>query len=100
MENLFVYGTFVDVKVAQAVLARKIIESVPDKLRGYKKDVVLVDKRPCPILVPKEDSTIDGRVLLITNEELRYLDDWEPPSYERTEIKLTSGNVAWVYQYK
>lgn len=46
--------------------------------------------------IPLYGSFINGRVIEITDEELKVLDQFEG-AYKRTEVTLTSGTKAQVY---
>lgn len=46
--------------------------------------------------IPLDGSFINGRVIEITDEELKVLDQFEG-AYKRTEVTLTSGTKAQVY---
>lgn len=98
MEALFVYGTLQDHNVQQQVIGRTI-QSIPDALTGYKKDSVTINRRSYPILVPGSTAKepIQGRVLLLSQEELSKTDGYETDAYQRSNVKLKSGTMAWVY---
>ena len=94
MIKLFVYGTLRDPVVQQNIFGR-VVPGVPDKLRGFRK--IWLGIYPA-ILPDSADSIIDGLLLELTPEELLQGDIYETEDYQRIEVTLESGVVAWVYR--
>jgi gamma-glutamylcyclotransferase (GGCT)/AIG2-like uncharacterized protein YtfP len=94
MENLFVYGSLHEPEVQLRLIGR-LLESSPDRLEGYERNMSLLP--PYPVAMPKEAAEIQGHVLQVTTEELVLFDIYETTAYERIRVRLVSGNEAWVY---
>lgn len=95
-ELLFVYGTLNDPKVQKEVLGREIAGQT-DSLAGFKKEEITIDSETYPILVPEENSLVEGRALELTSGQLTKVDDYETTAYRRIRVKLQSGRDACVY---
>lgn len=93
-EKLFVYGTLQDPLVQKSLIGRTVTGEA-DTLSGYIINMALMP--PYPVALAKENSTIDGHVLSVTNEELNLLDDYEGDCYLRVDVTLQSKQNAWVY---
>ncbi len=93
---LFIYGTLQDPEIQQSVIGR-LIEGIPDKLKDYKKSVLHADDTTYPIIVPGTGSIVEGRVIEISESELKSIDIYETEAYRRIKVKLQSGAEAWVY---
>lgn len=94
MIDLFVYGTLQDHMVQQSLIGRTI-DGAKDTLEDYTINTVLMP--PYSVAVPKDGGRIDGRVLIITQDELTTLDAYEGECYLRIRVWLVSGREAWVY---
>jgi len=106
MERLFSYGTLRDGEVQRAVFGRTA-DTAPDALAGYRLVSVRISNWEGaansggdvqPTLVPGDGEPIAGSVLMITEEELRRADSYEPAEYRRARVRLCSGIEAWVYR--
>ncbi len=82
MELLFVYGTLQDPQIQLRAFGRTT-EGTPDVLDGYRCDDITIDGSDYFIAVPDRASSIDGRVLELTPEELIGID--------RTKAASTGG---------
>ena len=96
MERLFVYGTLQDPAVQTRVFGRTT-EGVPDRLAGYRKAEIAIDGSTYPIAQLDRASSIDGRILEVTPDELVAIDQYEGSEYRRLRVRLRSGAEAWVY---
>ena len=98
MEKLFVYGTLMESNVQKKVIGR-IIEGEKDSLIGYKKSSIQIEGEIYPIIEKSKNRNdiIFGKVLLVTNEELKELDKYETDAYRRIKVVLVSGEDSWVY---
>lgn len=95
-EQLFVYGTLKKPDTQKEVIGR-IAKGLPDTLEGYKKSKIKIDDVLYPIIVPDLNSSIEGLVLSITEEELKTIDEYETDAYKRKKVILKSGKSAWAY---
>lgn len=93
---LFVYGTLREQTIQQHVFGRTV-EGVPDRLGDYRRTSIRINRTVYPAAVPKTGQTVDGLVLLITEEELRKADRYETKMYDRLLVKLASGTEAFIY---
>lgn len=106
-ENLFSYGTLRYENVQLTTFGRKLIGR-SDSLPGfYLKKVQITD----PEVIAKSgeevhsiihfsgypQDQIPGMVFKISPEELEQADKYEVADYKRIEVKLLSGESAWVY---
>jgi gamma-glutamylcyclotransferase (GGCT)/AIG2-like uncharacterized protein YtfP len=96
-EALFAYGTLLDEQVQLAVIGRAI-PGVPDRLAAYRKTRVPLGGVVYPDLVEDPDGHVEGRVLLVTEDELARMDEYEGDEYVRIKVRLGSGATAWVYR--
>ena len=97
MESLFCYGTLLDPQVQRRVIGRTV-ESRPDALPGYRKDMLLLGCASYYIAVPDPRGEIQGGVIEVTRDELVRIDRYEGDEYERVKVTLVSGKEAWVYR--
>ena len=96
MEKLFSYGTLRSHEV-QIELFGRDVPSRPDTLAGYGVLPVEIGGDTHKLAVVDRESSIKGRVLELTDEELAVCDFYEPAQYERVEVTLASGETAWAY---
>jgi gamma-glutamylcyclotransferase (GGCT)/AIG2-like uncharacterized protein YtfP len=95
-ESLFVYGTLMNPLIQKRVFGRTT-PGEPDTLVGYKKDSIRLDGGVYPIIKSAAECSVDGRVIEVTLAELRLIDIYEGPAYQRKRVTLVSGREAWVY---
>lgn len=104
---LFSYGTLQQDEVQLANYGR-VIDGEPDALRGYELAPLLIadprvvavsGKAVHMIARPNHDPTarVIGTLLYLTEAELEASDAYEDRSYDRVEVRLESGRVAFVY---
>lgn len=96
MHKLFVYGTLKSEMVQKKLLGH-VLESYDAKLQGYSINIA----EEYYNLVPNEGCCVKGRVLLVSETDLLYIDQWEEvPFYLRKEVVVNSqyGNET-VYAY-
>jgi len=107
MPRLFSYGTLQLRQVQQATYGR-LLEGVPDALRGYRLDQLIITDPEVVRLSGKPvhaiarftgdpGDRIEGVCFVITEEELAATDSYEVNVYGRTEVELESGVRALVY---
>ncbi len=96
MELLFVYGTLQDPQVQTRVFGR-IVAGVADALDGYRKAEITIGGSRYPVARLDGASTISGRILEVTPEELVAIDHYEGSEYRRLRVALRSGVETWVY---
>ena len=89
--SVFVYGTLKKPWVRYLVMGRAG-SSEPATLPGYQKEAL--DITPAP------GAVTEGLVINVSGTELRALDRYERLGvrYERVEVALKNGEMAWVYQ--
>jgi gamma-glutamylcyclotransferase (GGCT)/AIG2-like uncharacterized protein YtfP len=96
-ERLFAYGTLLEGGVQQAVFGR-LPQGESDVLPGYEKhEGMVVGTYPGLLPARAKNGQVAGRLLLLTEGELRKADAYEGPLYRRALLELASGNRAWVY---
>jgi len=96
MEKLFVYGTLQDSRIQKLVIGRSQ-EGGQNVLEGYRKEEIKIEDEHYPILVPDPKKSVSGKVLLVTPEELKAIDEYETRIYKRITVTLKDGAKAWVY---
>lgn len=109
-ENLFSYGTLQQEEVQLETFGRKL-DGKPDALTGYKLVMITITDEAFATksgtanhrslhLTGNSSDVIEGTVLKLTRHELEQADAYEPDGYERVEVQLGSGAVAWVFIHK
>jgi hypothetical protein len=104
---LFSYGTLQLPEVQRATYGR-LLEGRPDVMIGYRlapltitnDEVVALSGEPVHMIACATGDPadrIDGVVYWITPAELEATDDYEGDAYARIEVRLESGNAAFVY---
>src|SRR5262245_14837860 len=106
-EELFTYGTLQLEEVQLETFGRKL-EGRSDALVGYRlvkitiKDEAFVIKSGIAIhrnieFTRNSSDVVEGKVFIVTMNELEQSDAYEPEGYGRVLVQLKSGSSAWVY---
>ena len=98
MENLFLYGVLMKKEIQKEVLGREL-EMREDSLTRYKKGSVQIEREIFPRL-EKTNNTYDvvfGKVVEVSEEDFKKLDEYEGEDYRKIEVVLVSGKDSWVY---
>lgn len=106
-EYLFSYGTLRLPAVQRETFGR-LLNGQADAMVGYVQEWVEITDPDVlrasgeamhPILrhTGQNDHRVDGTVFAITPAELAHADAYEVDDYERIEVRLKSGQKAWVY---
>ena len=104
---LFSYGTLQQDDVQLSSFGR-LLEGREDAMPGYRRSLIEITdpdvirtsgKRFYPIVEASENpgDEVEGKVFWITEAELKAADEYEVADYKRIEVRLRSGNTAWVY---
>ena len=96
MHKLFVYGTLKSDMVQKKLLGH-VLESYEAELPGYSVNIA----EEYYNLVPSKEGYVNGRVLIVSETDLLYIDQWEEiPLYLKEELVVKSqyGNEK-VYVY-
>ncbi|OGZ05564.1 MAG: hypothetical protein A3C93_05280 [Candidatus Lloydbacteria bacterium RIFCSPHIGHO2_02_FULL_54_17] len=93
---MFIYGTLADPKIQRSVWGRETT-GVPDVLREYRRSEIEIDGEIYPLIIPSKEGHVEGLVIEVADDELEKIDDYETDAYERVEVILESGAIAWVY---
>ena len=96
MHKLFVYGTLKSEMVQEKLLGH-VLESYDARLQGYSINIA----EEYYNFVPNEGGCVKGLVLLVSETDLLYIDQWEEvPFYLKKEVEVNSqyGNET-VYAY-
>lgn len=96
MEKLFVYGTLKKEKIQKQVFGRSV-EGVKDILENYSKSHIKIENKIFPAIIQNLNSTLKGKIISITQRELKLIDDYETNAYQRKKVILKSGKKVWVY---
>lgn len=95
--NLFVYGSLLDADTRERVIGRKMPYSEPDSLSGFKCEEITIDGEYYPALCREVNSSVHGAIVIIHENELRFLDEYETDAYRREMVVLMSGKEAWTF---
>jgi gamma-glutamylcyclotransferase (GGCT)/AIG2-like uncharacterized protein YtfP len=96
-ELLFVYGTLLEPAVQKNVIGR-FIAADEDAIDGYIKTTIELNCGFFPAIMKKDGGVVAGRILELTQEELRLCDKYEGEDYKREKIITYRGVEAWVYK--
>lgn len=99
MNRVFTYGTLQNPKI-QLELFGRLLKGSQDKLKGFKKEQILISEQTYPILTPvqnKIQAIVEGVCYEMTEEDLVNCDAYEGIEYKRIKVTLNSGTKAWVY---
>ena|SRR5215213_1323909 len=106
-ERLFSYGTLQTESVQISIFRRRLAGS-PDALVGYRLRMIQIEDKDFVVtsgaeyhrnleLTGSTSDLVEGTVFSVTEHELEQVDAYEPDGYERVQVTLRSGAVAWVY---
>lgn len=98
--NLFVYGTLLAPETREAVFGRPVPYIEPDTISGFEIEGLLIEDVSYPALIRSKSSMVHGGIVVIHEDELKLLDEYETDEYSRLYIRLMSGKQAWVYVKK
>ncbi|WP_348800273.1 gamma-glutamylcyclotransferase family protein [Flavobacterium adhaerens] len=102
MEQIFSYGTLQSKEIQKQVFNR-VLSGTPDQLLGYTlKDLKIEEEFGIEdyfVAVPSDNpsDSIKGIVYSISELDLAKADQFESNAYQRLQITLKSGTVAWIY---
>lgn len=107
MQLLFSYGTLQFKQVQIRTFGRELIGR-DDVLSGYCLDSVKIEdpdvvdasgKSVHPIIryTGAESDRVNGRILSLTDQELKHADAYEVDAYKRIHVTLVSGKTAWAF---
>lgn len=107
MVLLFSYGTLQQEQVQLTTFGRRL-EGQDDQLSGYCleqlpiSDAQVVETsgaavHPIARQTGVADQIVTGTVFEITEDELAHADRYEVQAYQRIEVTLMSGRIAWAY---
>jgi gamma-glutamylcyclotransferase (GGCT)/AIG2-like uncharacterized protein YtfP len=95
-ERLFIYGTLTDPGIQRSLFGGVVVGTA-DVLTGFALGSTKVNGVHYPNLIPEADGVVNGRVVELTQDELKIADDYETGAYERRRFVLRSGVNAWAY---
>ncbi len=101
MKKLFVYGTLTENKILNDLIGRiPLFEE--DSILGWQKGCVTQDGKKYPAIYKTKNSTeeISGKILEVSEEELKILDKYEGKEYSRKKVKTSRGLKVNVYVKK
>lgn len=102
MEKIFSYGTLQSKEIQMQVF-NKLLTGTPDQLLGYTlKDLKIEEEFGIEdyfVAIPSENpaDSIKGIVYTISSLDLDKADQFESNSYQRLQVTLKSGIIAWIY---
>ena len=95
IETLFIYGSLRD-KEVQEQLFGKHLDTTPQTLQGYKKIPTYIEGQRYATILPDPHHTVEGDIILVSEEELKKIDSYEYPEFQRKPIEI-EGKKVWVY---
>ena len=96
MELLFIYGTLLN-KEIQLKVTGHYYHGIDDIIDGYKKSEIRIENHYYPLIIPSINQNTKGRVIELSQKELKQIDTYEGPEYKRVRTLLQSGKETWVY---
>jgi len=103
MFTLFAYGTLQREDI-QLDLFQRTLEGMPDRLAGYRLTAINLASadgrlQQYPVIYPTANAAdiVDGTRYEVTGDDLEKADEYEGEFYQRMEVILESGRLAWVY---
>lgn len=97
---LFTYGTLQELEVQLGVFSR-VLGGYDDSLHGHRiSDIKVAGLYPTLEQTNDPKDKIEGKVYVLTDDELKKADFYEGDAYQRREVCLHSGKKAWVYLAK
>ena len=98
MPNLFIYGSLQNNEVQMHLFGR-LHPGEEATLEGYKVvDFLDCDNQIYPTIEKEKGSSVVGKLIALTEEELSKADNYEGGQFKRIEITLVGGQHAWVYK--
>lgn len=90
-QRVFVYGTL-RYRLVRGLIIRGASDPRPAVLKGYKRQGLDIQPQP--------GVSVEGLLLTVNAEQLRRLDRYERLGvrYEREQVRLEDGTLAWVYR--
>jgi gamma-glutamylcyclotransferase (GGCT)/AIG2-like uncharacterized protein YtfP len=95
-DKLFVYGTLTNKKVQKEVIGRELT-GTQDILIGYAKEIIEIDGKHYPCIVPNKAEEVLGLIVEVSDDELSKIDAYETSNYKRKRVVLMGGTSAWTY---
>ncbi len=104
---LFSYGTL-QMESVQRTSFGRLLDGTADAMPGYRQSLVEITdpdvlrasgERFHPIVERSDNAgdEVHGHAYLVSTEELAAADRYEVADYQRVEVRLKSGRLAWVY---
>lgn len=90
-QRVFVYGTL-RYRLVRGLIIRGASDPRPAVLKGYKRQGLDIQPQP--------GASVEGLLLTVNAGQLRRLDRYERLGvrYEREQVRLEDGTLAWVYR--
>lgn len=98
-ELLFIYGSLLDHSVQKKVFGR-IDEGVDAVLEKHKRIPIFIEGQKYANVIPDKHLHVDGKIITVTETELKKIDLFEEPEFYRENIVLKNGEKTWVYIFK
>lgn len=98
-QRVFVYATLRDKGILKKALGEEHgKEMTRTHLPGYVERDLHIHGNPWPTIMRRPGSKVPGYTFLVSEDELKKLDDWED-HYQRKYVHTEEG-PAWSYMYK
>ena len=98
MPNLFIYGSLQNNEVQMHLFGR-LHPGRKATLEDYKLvDFLDSDNQVYPTIEKEKGLSVVGKLITLSDEELKKADDYEGGQYKRIEVTLVGGQRAWVYK--
>lgn len=102
MENLFAYGSLLDVEVQENIFGRALL-GTPDILVGYTVKKIEIEEEfglvSYPIITATNnlEDAIHGIRYELSELLIQQADNYEGIHYKRLKVELQSKEIAWTY---
>lgn len=107
INKIFSYGTLQYPHVQQTLLKRELqgfSDILPKysltKIKNSNQDAVKLSgdsQHFLAVFTGKDTDQVQGKVYEIEESDLKNLDEYEVPHYQRVPVKLQSNELAWLY---
>jgi 2'-5' RNA ligase len=92
-EKLFVYGKLREKEIQKEVIGR-IIEGKRFIIEGFSLSKISIERENYFAAMYDLDGKIEGKIIEVSKEELKVIDDYEGKEYERIYVEK---NNMWIY---
>ena len=90
MHQLFIYGTLLFPEILEGI-TNKALQTIPGKLRGYKRCKVFGCDYPA--IIPDPNSMVEGKLVInLDNHSMNIITFFEGEDYRKSTVIIQAGN--------